>query len=140
MATLGDRLAGALVALTPDHAGAVDGLVPLYDPAMVFRDPIQTVRGREAFLAMNRRLLRRMRRLHWEIAAVHGSDDEVFVEWRMLCALRLGPTLDVSGVTRARARGGVIVDHRDYWDLGEMLASALPGGQRVLAVLRAPFA
>jgi limonene-1,2-epoxide hydrolase len=140
MTTLGERLAAALVALTPERADAVDGLVPLYDPAMVFRDPIQRIRGREAFLAMNRRLLRRMRRLDWEIAAVHGSEDEVLVEWRMRCALKLGPSFDVCGVTRARARGGVIVDHRDYWDLGEMLASAFPGGQRVLEVLRAPFA
>jgi limonene-1,2-epoxide hydrolase len=140
MATLGTRLSTALIALTPEHADAVDGLAPLYDPAMVFRDPIQRIRGREEFLAMNRRLLRRMRRLHWEIAAVHGTDEEVFVEWRMVCALRLGPAFDVCGVTRARARGGLIVDHRDYWDLGEMLASAVPGGQRVLDVLRAPFA
>jgi limonene-1,2-epoxide hydrolase len=140
MAHLGERLATALVALTPEHADAIDGLVPLYDPAMVFRDPIQRIRGREEFLAMNRRLLRRMRRLHWGIAAVHGTDDEVFVEWRMRCTLRLGPSLDVCGVTRARARGGLIVDHRDYWDLGEMLASTFPGGQRVLDVLRAPFA
>jgi hypothetical protein len=89
---------------------------------------------------MNRRLLRRMRRLDWQIAAVHGNEDEVFVEWRMRCALRLGPAFDVCGVTRARARAGLIVDHRDYWDLGEMLASAFPGGQRVLDVLRSPFA
>ncbi|HET9626554.1 MAG TPA: nuclear transport factor 2 family protein [Kofleriaceae bacterium] len=140
MTQLGERLRDALVALTPDNAGAVEGLAPLYDPAMVFRDPIQTIRGREEFLAMNRRLLRRMRRLTWDVTAVQGTEDEVFLEWRMQCGLRLGPSLDVDGTTRVRARGGLIVDHRDYWDLGEMIASALPGGQRLLNALRAPLA
>lgn len=44
---LRERLVIVLVALTPEHADAVDGLVPPSDPAMVFRDPIQRIRGRE---------------------------------------------------------------------------------------------
>jgi hypothetical protein len=81
-----------------------------------------------------------MRRLTWDILSVQGTEDEAFIEWRMRCAIRLGPSLEVSGVTRAQARDGLIVDHRDYWDLGEMFASALPGGQRILNLLRAPLA
>ena len=84
---------------------------------------------------LNRRLLRRMLRLRWDIAAVHGTKDEVFVEWQMRCALGLGPSFVVCGVSRARARGRSIVDHRDDEDLGEVLASAFLGGQRVLDVL-----
>lgn len=56
---------------------------------MVFRDPIQEVRGLEDFLALYRRLLERMRSLEWTI---------------------------------------------------ELIASGLPGGPRLLRLIRTPLA
>jgi hypothetical protein len=53
MTSLAQRLADALIALTPDHPEAIERLRDHYDPSMVFRDPIQEVHGIEAFLAMN---------------------------------------------------------------------------------------
>ncbi|HEY0193991.1 MAG TPA: nuclear transport factor 2 family protein [Kofleriaceae bacterium] len=138
---LGARVRDALIALTPDQTDrAVAQLLPLYDPAMVFRDPIQELHGRDAFAEMNRRLLGRMRGLTWDVTSVKGDDSEAFLEWTMTGVLRLGPRLQVSGVTRVRAQAGLVVDHRDYWDLGEMFASAVPGGERLLHLLRKPFA
>ncbi len=81
-----------------------------------------------------------MRKLDWEIKTARGDDEEVFLEWTMRGTPKLGPAISVSGVTRARARGGLIVDHRDYWDLGEMFASSIPGGQRILHGLLKPLA
>jgi steroid Delta-isomerase len=107
---------------------------------MVFRDPIQEVRGLDAFLAMNRRLLDRMRRLEWSVVSACGDESEAFLEWTMHGAPKMGPAVELSGVTRVRARDGLIVDHRDYWDMGELFASALPGGQRLLRLVRAPLA
>ena len=138
--SLPERLRQALVGLTPDHPEALEKLRPLYAHDMVFRDPIQEARGIDAFVALNERLLRRVRRLDWHVSAVSGNDEEFFLEWHMSAAPKLGPAIEVSGVTRARARDGLIVDHRDYWDMGEMLASAVPGGQRLLHLLRLPFA
>jgi limonene-1,2-epoxide hydrolase len=138
--SLAQRLADVLVALTPEQPGAIERLRELYDPAMVFQDPIQKLRGLDAFMSMNQRLLARMRTLEWTILAVGGQRDEAFVEWEMRGKAKLGPSVHVSGVTRARAQGGRIVDHRDYWDMGELIASALPGGQRLLHLFRAPFA
>jgi limonene-1,2-epoxide hydrolase len=140
MTSLAQRLADALIALTPDHPEAIERLRDHYDPSMVFRDPIQEVHGIEAFLAMNQRLLGRMRTLTWSVVAKSGNDEEVFLEWEMRGKAKLGPVVHVSGVTRAKARGDRVVDHRDYWDMGELMASALPGGQRILHALRAPFA
>jgi ketosteroid isomerase-like protein len=134
------RLRDALVSLTPDRPEAIDALRALYADDMVFRDPIQEVRGIDAFLAMNRRLLHRMRTLEWTVETARGDDDEVFLEWTMTGKAKLGPMLRVHGVTRARARDGRIYDHRDYWDLGELIASSLPGGQRILYALRSPLA
>ena len=138
--SLAERLSAALVALTPDQPAAVHDLRALYAPDMVFRDPIQEVRGLEPFIAMNARLLRRMRRLSWTITLARGDDKIAFLEWRMSGAAKLGPKLEVEGMTRVSARGGLIIEHRDYWDLGELAASSLPGGRRLLRALLSPFA
>ncbi len=138
--SLAQRLADALVAVTPDHPEAVERLRDLYDPAVVFQDPIQKIHGLDEFLSMNRRLLRRMRTLTWTITSLQGDDEALFLEWVMRGTARLGPTMHVGGVTRARVRGSLIFDHRDYWDMGELVASTLPGGPRFLQALRAPFA
>ena len=138
--SLADRVRDALVQLSPDRPEALDRLRALYDPGVVFRDPVQEVRGVEAFLALNRRLLRRMRRLEWRVDSARGDEKEAFLEWTMTGAPKLGPALELAGVSRVRARDGLIVDHRDYWDVGELLASAVPGGQRFLRALRAPLA
>ena len=138
--SLADRVAHALVDLTPDHPNALPGLRPLYANALVFRDPIQVAHGLDAFVALNKRLLRRMRRLEWKIVSTRGDASEAFVEWVMLGAPKLGPSIEVNGVSRVLARDGLIYDQRDYWDMGEMFASSVPGGQKILQVLRAPFA
>jgi limonene-1,2-epoxide hydrolase len=140
LSPLAERLRDALVALTPEHPDAVVALRPLYSPTMVFRDPIQEIHGLAAFLEMNRRLLGRMRQLSWDVVATQGDAHEAFLEWTMRGTTRLGPAIEVTGVTRVRAHDGLVVDHRDYWDLGELMASALPSGQRLLTLLRAPFA
>jgi limonene-1,2-epoxide hydrolase len=134
------QIRDAFVAITPEQPGAVDALSRLYDAAVLFRDPIQTLRGRESFLAMNRRLLGRMRRLEWDVHTTLGDDREVFLEWTMRAWPKLAPALVVDGVTRIRHEGGLVVDHRDYWDVGEMFASALPGGQKLLHLVRTPLA
>lgn len=138
--SLPEKLASALVSVVPENPDAVETLRALYDPALVFQDPIQRLEGVDAFLDMNRHLLRRMKKLSWEILSMAGNDEEAFLEWKMLCAPKLGPAVEVAGVTRVRAKDGKIVDHRDYWDVGELLASALPGGTKLLHLLRTPLA
>jgi steroid Delta-isomerase len=138
--SLPDRLAAALVNLRPDVPDAIAVLPALYDEAMQFRDPIQQIAGLPAFLAMNRHLLGRMHRLSWTIRGVTGDDTYAVVEWTMRGTTKLRLPLAVDGTTVVRARNGQIVDHRDYWDLGEMLASPLPFGRRMLYLLRRPLA
>lgn len=138
--SLAERLSAVLVGLTPDRPSAVADLRTLYAHDIAFRDPIQEVHGLEAFLAMNERMLRRMRRLTWTITLARGDEKMAVLEWRMSGAAKLGPKLELEGMTRVNARAGMIIEHRDYWDLGELAASALPGGRRLLRALRSPFA
>lgn len=98
------------------------------------------MRGIDAFLAMNRRLLKRMRTLEWIVVTTADEGETIFLEWTMRGKTKLGPTVSVDGMTRARTRSGRIVDHRDYWDLGELLASSMPAGKRLLHALVSPLA
>jgi hypothetical protein len=134
------RLRQALVALGPDRPESVEALRDLYDPAVEFRDPIQTLKGLDAFLAMNRRLLGRARELSFEVTSARGDADEAFLVWTMRGKAKLGPSLAVEGVTHVRARNGRITYHRDFWDLGELVASIVPGAGPMLRLLLRPMA
>jgi hypothetical protein len=138
--TLPDRLAAALVDVRPDNPDALVVLRKLYAATCTFRDPIQQLDGLPAFLAMNTHLLGRMRTLDWTIRGARGDDAYAMLEWTMRAKTKLGVTISVDGATVVNARAGRIVDHRDYWDLGEMLASPLPFGLRLLHLVRRPLA
>jgi hypothetical protein len=134
------RLRDALAALSVDHPEAIEALRPLYADDVAFSDPIQSLDGLEAFLAMNRRLLARVRALTFDVTSAQGTDDEAFLAWSMRATPRLGPAVKVDGVTHARAREGRVFYHRDFWDLGELFASGLPGGRQVLRAVLRPLA
>ena len=138
--TLPERLRDALVQLTPDNPSGIEALRELYGSAVVFRDPIQEVHGIEAFVDMNRRLMKKMKAVTWVIHRTLGDEELVVLEWTMTARPKIGPKVTVDGMTRASAKDGRIVDHRDYWDLGELVTSPLPGGVRILHALLSPFA
>jgi hypothetical protein len=123
---LAERLRDILVSFERDADGAVTRLAELYDPDLVFRDPLQTLAGREAFLAMNRRVTARARRLQFDVTDTVGGVDSLFLSWRMTYEPHRGPTLVFEGATRACVQGGVIVEQRDYWDLLSSVAQSLP--------------
>ena len=134
------RFAKLLEGLVPDRPEAFEELGAFYTYDLVFRDPIQVVNGLPDFLDMNRRLLGKMKTLSWEIVLAKGDETHAVLEWTMRGKPKFGPGVKVEGMTRALARDGLIYDHRDYWDLGELAASALPGGQRILRAVLSPFA
>ncbi len=53
---LAERLRDVYVSFDRDAEGALTRLADLYDRDIVFCDPLQTLTGREAFVAMNRRV------------------------------------------------------------------------------------
>jgi hypothetical protein len=131
-----ENLADALVSMVPGRPNALAHLRTLYADDIVFQDPIQTVRGIAAFMEMNEKLMSKLRSLEWTINAVSGDDTTGIIEWTMHAKSKLGPSLAVDGLTRAQFRAGLVVDHRDYWDLSEMIASAVPGGTFVRSAVR----
>lgn len=119
-----DVLLSALATFRDDGEGAIAKLVPIYDEQVRFQDPLQSLVGREAFLEMNRRLLARSKELTFDVKESAVAGDQIFATWHMRMVPRVGPTLVVDGVTHARVAGGLVVEHRDYWDLlGSVLDS-----------------
>jgi len=93
----------------------------------------------EAFIATTARLINRARVLSFSVHAVVGTDDEFFFTWTMRFAFKVGPVAQVDGASHFRARDGRVVMHRDYWDLANLLATTVPGGQQVLRAMVRPL-
>jgi limonene-1,2-epoxide hydrolase len=129
--TTPENVARVLEAFGDDAEAALAALEPMYHPDVRFADPIQTLHGRDAFMAMNRRLLRRARRLSFDVHHHAGGDDVVLLTWTMTYAPSLGPELRFEGSTCLILEDGLVVDHRDYWDLAGSLADAVPVARAV---------
>jgi len=111
----------------------------LYATDVHFRDPMQEVRGRDAFIQVNRSLAKKSRSLRFEVTDTSGDDERFYLHWKLAMRPILGPELHVEGVSRFLAAGGRVVEHLDFWDLGELMASPLPGGRRLVHALCKPF-
>ncbi|MEO7112494.1 MAG: nuclear transport factor 2 family protein [Polyangiaceae bacterium] len=138
--SLPERIRELLENLRPGDATSVENLRAVYDTDVSFEDPIQKVRGVEEFIALNHRLLDRAKELVFTVESAAGTDEQLFLTWKMRCVPKLGPSINVDGATHLRAKSGRVVYHRDYWDLGEMFASAIPGGHTALRFLLKPLA
>jgi ketosteroid isomerase-like protein len=123
---LPQRFGALWEAVRAGDKGSVDALAPLYGEDMVFQDPLQTIRGREDFLDVMRRLVERSREVAFRIESVASEGESLFASWTMELQPRLGPRLRIEGATHARTAGGVIVGHRDYWDLLQSVTDAVP--------------
>ena len=123
---LADALRDVYLAFERDGDAAITRLAELYDDDVVFRDPLQTLRGRAAFVAMNRRILARARRCSFEVSSVVAAKGSVFLAWTMIYEPHRGPTIVFEGATHARTYGGRVIEQRDYWDLLSSVAASLP--------------
>ena len=116
-----------LFASGPFDEATVLRLVPYYTDDVVFTDPIQTVRGLDAFIAMNRRLLSRAKEIRFEVRDMAESGDQIFVTWVMTMRAKLpAPVIRVEGVTHVTLRDGKVAVHKDYWDLLGSVMDTIP--------------
>ena len=139
-ANLKDTLLPLFSGLSAGDAASIEALRPFYADDMVFEDPIQKVHGVEPFIALNRRLVLRARELHFRIERVVSTDTEVFSTWHMHFRPKVGPAFEIDAASHLLLEKGRVQRHRDYWDLGALFASAVPGGQRWLRLALRPFA
>ncbi len=137
--TLRARFRELFASVAPGREDVLHDLRAIYSEDVVFQDPMQKIRGLEAFFATNRKLIARATELRFDVEAPVGTDDEFFLAWTMRFRGKFGPLLETDGVTHVKTVGGRVVYHRDHWDLATLTASALPGGPSLLRTLMRPL-
>jgi ketosteroid isomerase-like protein len=104
----------------------VPQLIELYHPEVEFQDPIQVIRGRDPFIAANRRLIRRARSIRFVLQDVIETSDRIVLFWSFSYVPKFGPELRAEAVGHMQLRDGLIRYHRDYWDLASALLLKVP--------------
>lgn len=117
----------------------LDEGLALYDEGVVFRDPMQETRGKEAFRDVCRSLADRSRELSFEVRSFAEAGGAGFIAWRMVLVPRVGPRMDVDGVTVLAVEGGKVTRHTDYWDFVDLAASTVPWGRGLVRRVMRPF-
>ncbi len=98
-----------------------------YHPDVRFRDAIQEVHGREAFIDMTRRFVRRAKDLDVEVHDTAQDGNVIFLQWTMRMRFGRGPKSAIEGTTKLTLDAqGKVVEHRDYFDLWGDALDALP--------------
>lgn len=117
--------------LEPGNPDALTALEKLYHPDMRFADPLQKIEGREAFMEMNRRLLKRARKLKFHVRDAIATDKVLMLTWTLDFAPRIGPTMHFEGASRLALSEGKITDHQDFWDPLGSFVDTVPGARVV---------
>jgi hypothetical protein len=120
------KVSEALQLLNQQGASAIPRLLELYHENVVFQDPIQIVHGREAFARVNERMYARAKKITFLLSHAALAGDDLFLTWEMVFEPKLGPTLRIPGATHLRLSQGLVISHRDYWDLFSSLVETLP--------------
>ena len=136
---LRERLRALFEELRPGREDLLDQLRGLYDAHFHFEDPMQALDDVDDFLETTRKLMRRSRDLAFSVRTLVGTDDEFFMTWTMRLVPKLGPKLEVEGISHVRASQGKVLYQRDYWDMTSLVASGVPAGTRLLRAALRPF-
>ena len=133
------RLAAILSSFETLGSRGLDDLDALYAPHVLFVDPIQQITSRAEFRLMNERLIERCTYVRFEDVTVIGEEPHFVATWKMSFKPRMGPEIRVHGASEFRSEDGLVVYHRDYWDLLSSVMASVPVlgpvYQRVVAML-----
>ncbi|BFT29770.1 nuclear transport factor 2 family protein [Alteromonas sp. D210916BOD_24] len=112
--------------ISPDELNAI------YAKDIVFIDPITTHRGLEDVKTYFARLLDKAESCRFSISDVfecHGPNTNVthVANWTMtLVLLKSNKVIYLDGTTQLSVKDNIIVYHKDYYDLGEMVYEHIP--------------
>lgn len=104
-------------------------LETVYHDKVQFEDPVHTLNGWPAVAAYFDALYTNVIDCRFDIHYHQQADHDGFLVWTMSLQhpkLRRGTTIQVHGTTHLKFADDLIIYHRDYFDLGEMLYENLP--------------
>ncbi|MDX1693178.1 MAG: nuclear transport factor 2 family protein [Ketobacteraceae bacterium] len=101
-----------------------------YAESAVFRDPVQTVRGRDDIKKMFRSFTRLFKTVETDVIDVIEDDSRCVIHWEMTFVYRRWPAAaTIKGVTWLELNEqGQCVSHTDYWDLWKFFRGSMPFG------------
>ncbi|MFC3122078.1 nuclear transport factor 2 family protein [Agaribacter flavus] len=118
----------------------IDGLANIYRKDVVFIDPIAQHQGLDAVERYFTRLLGNAKFCKFTIHSKAQSDEfNATVSWTMSYTsskLNSGRPIDVDGVTVIKIENNMIVYHRDYYDLGQMVYEHIPILGRLISKIK----
>lgn len=104
-------------------------LKSIYHPNVAFADPLHKISGFDQLLNYFDHLYSNLTECSFVVTDVIESDDEAAIYWNMTyCHKQLNKSkaIYVEGHSRLKMRDDLVIFHRDYLDVGEMLYENIP--------------
>lgn len=118
----------------------VNELSMIYCPNVSFIDPIAKHKGLASVETYFAKLLNNAAHCEFEIHSINSATDtDYFVNWTMRYTstrINSGNPIAVEGVTFLKIEDNLIVFHRDYYDLGQMVYEHVPILGRIIKFLK----
>lgn len=101
------------------NEASIRALAGVYHPDVKFRDAIQSLQGRDAFIAMNLRMIEKME-VDFELLRIAEAPGCIFQSWNMNLRSRgrIKTSMSLNGATElVLDADGLVISHTDHWDL-----------------------
>jgi ketosteroid isomerase-like protein len=112
------------------NANNLHGLSQVYHPDVTFIDPVHQIQGLPALKDYFVHAYERLTQSHFEALHMAAHGEIGFVSWKMRIrhpAIAKGEEIVVDGCSELRWHtNGLIIAHRDYFDLTQMVYQHLP--------------
>lgn len=112
----------------------------VYANEVVFQDPMHQLNGINELQSYFENLYKNLQQCEFSIERVIYSEKQASVYWQMRYQhqkLNAGQQVVVQGNSLLKSDGNLVVYHRDYLDLGQMLYEQLPLLGRLIKWLKA---
>jgi steroid Delta-isomerase len=126
MSTLPERILTLFATFHIRREKAIADMEAIYADDIHFVDPLHDVVGKEAFVRINRALLANFEEVRFDDLEVVGDDPHFMIKWTCTLRPRFGPALVAPGVSEISTKNGLVLEHKDYWDVLSALAGSLP--------------
>lgn len=122
------------------HAGNLELLRTIYDPDVTFVDPAHEIQGLERLTQYFTALYAGVDNIGFTFHHPLQQDGDGYVQWRMTFThprIAGGGRISVDGASYLQFGGdGLVLLHRDYFDLGAMLYEHLPILGRAVTLIK----
>ena len=111
----------------------------IYHPEIAFMDPISKHQGLVSVTEYFKKLLENTTYCNCKIQTIIGADNQFAITWKMRYShpkLNSGREIIVDGITHLEQQQDLIIVHRDYFDVGQMIYEQVPILRSVVKIIK----